>query len=125
MHSLRPEFGLQWVGSAILRLPSRAEDRTREMMAEAVTPTTALIAVGAAAAAVARVLLIGLLRARRRGGGGQQQVLALVSEMNTRMEVMVRELSEALERAQEEGRRNRFLGELGASIHLGDVLAPT
>ena len=95
------------------------------MMAEAVTPTTALIAVGAAAAALALVLLIVLLRARRRGGGGQQQVLALVSEMNTRMEVMVRELSEALERAQEEGRRNRFLGELGASIDLDEVLSRT
>src|SRR5690242_12763841 len=95
------------------------------MMAEAVTPTTALIAVGAAAAALALVLLIVLLRARRRGGGGQQQMLALVSEMNTRMEVMVRELSEALERAQEEGRRNRFLGELGASIDLDEVLSRT
>jgi diguanylate cyclase (GGDEF)-like protein len=95
------------------------------MMAEAVTATTALIAVGAAAAVLALVLLVVLVRSRRRGGGGQQQVLALVSEMNTRMEVMVRELSEALERAQEEGRRNRFLGELGASIDLDEVLART
>jgi diguanylate cyclase (GGDEF)-like protein len=38
---------------------------------------------------------------------------------------MVRELSEALERAQEEGRRNRFLGELGASIDLDEVLSRT
>ena len=52
-------------------------------------------------------------------------MLTLVSEMNTRMEVMVRELSEALERAQEEGRRNRFLGELGASIDLDEVLSRT
>jgi diguanylate cyclase (GGDEF)-like protein len=95
------------------------------MMAEAVTATTALIAVGAAAAVLALVLLIVLVRSRRRGSGGQQQVLALVSEMNTRMEGMVRELSEALERAQEEGRRNRFLGELGASIDLDEVLSRT
>jgi diguanylate cyclase (GGDEF)-like protein len=95
------------------------------MMAEAVTATTALIAVGAAAAVLALVLLVVLVRSRRRGGGGQQQVLALVSEMNTRMEVMVRELSESLERAQEEGRRNRFLGELGASIDLDEVLSRT
>jgi diguanylate cyclase (GGDEF)-like protein len=95
------------------------------MMAEAVTATTALIAVGAAAAVLALVLPVVLVRSRRRGSGGQQQVLALVSEMNTRMEVMVRELSEALERAQEEGRRNRFLGELGASIDLDEVLART
>ena len=52
-------------------------------------------------------------------------MLTLVSEMNTRMEGMVRELSEALERAQEEGRRNRFLGELGASIDLDEVLSRT
>jgi diguanylate cyclase (GGDEF)-like protein len=95
------------------------------MMADAVTATTALVAVGAAAAVLALVLLSVLVRARRRGSGGQQQVLTLVSEMNTRMEGMVRELSEALEHAQEEGRRNRFLGELGASIDLDEVLSRT
>jgi diguanylate cyclase (GGDEF)-like protein len=95
------------------------------MTMEAVTATTALVAVGAAAAVLALVLLVVVLRSRRRGGGGQQQLLALVSEMNTRMEGMVRELSEALERAQEEGRRNRFLGELGASIDLDEVLSRT
>jgi diguanylate cyclase (GGDEF)-like protein len=95
------------------------------MMADAVTATTALVAVGAAAAVLALVLLVVLVRSRRRGSGGQQQVLALVSQMNTRMEGMVRELSEALERAQEEGRRNRFLGELGASIDLDEVLSRT
>ena len=46
-------------------------------------------------------------------------------ELDTRMESMVRELSEALERAQEEGRRNRFLGELGGSIDLDEVLSRT
>jgi diguanylate cyclase (GGDEF)-like protein len=95
------------------------------MMAEAVTATTALVAVGAAAAVLALVLLVVLVRARKRGSGGQEQMLTLVSEMNTRMEGMVRELSEALERAQEEGRRNRFLGELGASIDLDEVLVRT
>src|SRR5437763_2267016 len=95
------------------------------MMAEAVTATTALIAVGAAAAVLALALVVVLVRSRRRGSGGQQQVLALVSEMNTRMEGMVRELSEALERAQEEGRRNRFLGELAGSIDLDEVLTRT
>jgi len=96
-------------------------------MADAVTATTALIAVGAVVVMLALVLLVVLVRSRRRGSdsGGQQQMLALVSEMNTRMEVMVRELSEALERAQEEGRRNRFLGELGASIDLDEVLSRT
>ena len=95
------------------------------MVAE-VTVTTALVAVGAAAAVLLVLgLLVVLLRSRRQGRVDQQQLLALASEMNARMEGMVRELSEALERAHEEGRRNRFLGELGASIDLDEVLART
>jgi diguanylate cyclase (GGDEF)-like protein len=95
------------------------------MVAE-VTVTTALVAVGAAAAVLLVLGLLGLLvRSRRQGRGDQQQLLTLASEMNARMEGMVRELSEALERAHEEGRRNRFLGELGASIDLDEVLART
>jgi diguanylate cyclase (GGDEF)-like protein len=95
------------------------------MIGEALTVTTVGVAAVAAAAALALALAIAFVRSRRRGSGGQQQVLALVSEMNVRMEVMVRELSDALERAQEEGRRNRFLGELGASIDLDEVLSRT
>jgi len=95
------------------------------MVAE-VTMTTALVAVGAAAAALLVLgLLVVLLRSRRQGRGDHEQMLALVYEMNARMEGMVRELSETLERAHEEGRRNRFLGELGASIDLDEVLART
>jgi diguanylate cyclase (GGDEF)-like protein len=45
--------------------------------------------------------------------------------MNTRMEGMVSELTEALERAQEEGRRNRMLGELAGTIDLDEVLTRT
>ena len=95
------------------------------MVVEAVTAATGLVAVGAAAVLLALALLVVVVRARRRGRGEQEQVLRLVSEMNARMESTVRELSEALERAQEETRRNRFLGELGASIDLDEVLART
>ena len=95
------------------------------MGADVVTATTVIAAASAALATLALVSMAALVRSRRRGKGGQQQVLALVSKMNTRMEAMVRELSEALERAQEEGRRNRFLGELGASIDLDEVLSRT
>jgi len=45
--------------------------------------------------------------------------------MNARMESMVGELSEALEHAQEEGRRNRMLGELAGTIDLDEVLTRT
>ncbi len=95
------------------------------MIADVLTATTVLVAVGAALATLALVSVTAFVRSRRRGKDGQQQVLALVSEMNTRMESMVRELSEALEHAQEEGRRNRFLGELGGSIDLDEVLSRT
>jgi diguanylate cyclase (GGDEF)-like protein len=95
------------------------------MVADAVTATTLLVAAGAAAATLVLVLLAMLVRSRRRGRNDQEHVLELVSEMNVRMEGMVRELSEALERAQEEARRNRFLGELGSSIDLDEVLSRT
>jgi diguanylate cyclase (GGDEF)-like protein len=91
-----------------------------------VTVTTALVAVGAAVAALLVLgLLVALVRSRRRGRGDREQVLALVSELHARVEAISRELSEALERAKEEGRRSRFLGELGASIDLDEVLART
>jgi diguanylate cyclase (GGDEF)-like protein len=95
------------------------------MMADVVTATTVIAAAAAALATLALVSVVAFVRSRRRGKGGQQQVLALLSKLNTRMEAMVRELSEALERAQEESRRNRFLGELGGSIDLDEVLSRT
>ena len=48
-----------------------------------------------------------------------------VTQINDRMERMVRELSHALERVQEEHRRSSVLGELGASIDLDEVLTRT
>jgi diguanylate cyclase (GGDEF)-like protein len=94
------------------------------MVAEAVTTTTALVAVGAAVATLL-LISIALFVRSRRSGDGQQQMLVLVSEMNARMEAMVRELSVSLEQAQEEGRRNRYLTELAGSIDLDEVLSRT
>ena len=92
-------------------------------MEDVATTSTVLVAIGAALGTL--VVVLGILALRRRGSRDQQDATELVSEMNTRMERMVRELSEALERAQEEGRRNRFLGELGRSIDLDEVLSHT
>src|SRR5947199_4774298 len=94
------------------------------MMVEAVTTTTVLVAVGAAVATLALVSIVLFMRSRRPSGEGEQ-MLALVSEMNNRMEAMVRELALSLERAQEEGRRNRYLTELAGSIDLDEVLSRT
>src|SRR5881394_1862587 len=94
-------------------------------MVDAVTNTTALVVAGAAVAAVLLVALALFLNSRRSRSDGQEQLLLLVGEMNTRMESMVRELAESLERAQEEGRRNRYLTELAGSIDLDEVLSRT
>jgi diguanylate cyclase (GGDEF)-like protein len=95
------------------------------MMVEAVTSTTVLVAAGAALATLLLVSIALFVRSRHSKPAGGQELLALVSEMNTRMESMIRELSESLERAQEEGRRNRYLTELAGSIDLDEVLART
>ena len=94
-------------------------------MMAAVTTTTVLVAAGAALATLLLVSLVLLVRSRRSSRGGEQQLLEVVSEMNERMETMVRELSDSLERAQEEGRRNRYLTELAGSIDLDEVLSRT
>jgi diguanylate cyclase (GGDEF)-like protein len=84
-----------------------------------------IVVVALGAGLVTLVLVLGVLGLRRRGHRDQREAIELVSEMNRRMERTVRELSEALERAQEEGRRNRFLGQLGGSIDLDEVLEHT
>ncbi len=94
-------------------------------MMAAVTTTTVLVAAGAALATLVLVSLALLVRSRRSSRGGEEQLVELVSEMNARMESMVRELSDSLERAQEEGRRNRYLTELAGSIDLDEVLSRT
>src|SRR3982751_1986126 len=95
------------------------------MMVAAVTTTTVLVAAGAALATLVLVSLALLVRSRRSSRGGEEQLVELVSEMNARRESMVRELSDSLERAQEEGRRNRYLTELAGSIDLDEVLSRT
>jgi diguanylate cyclase (GGDEF)-like protein len=92
-------------------------------MADVAASTTVLVALGAAL--VTLLVVLAVLGLRRRGGRDRREAMELVSEMNLRMEKTVRELSEALERAQEEGRRNRFLGQLGGSIDLDEVLEHT
>jgi diguanylate cyclase (GGDEF)-like protein len=87
------------------------------------TDTVVLLAVASALAEVLLVLLVlWLLRPR---GSKSAEVAELVADMNARMEAMVHELAEALERAQEEGRRSRFLGELAGTIDLDEVLTRT
>src|SRR5687767_4182587 len=88
------------------------------------TMTTILIACGAALAAMALAATIFLL-GRRSGGAGEDRLAAMAAQLDERMEAMVRDLSDALERAREENRRSRVLGELGGTIDLDEVLTRT
>jgi two-component system cell cycle response regulator len=86
--------------------------------------TTILIACAAAVAATALVVAVFLL-GRRSGGATDAKLNAVAAQIDERMQAMVRDLSEALERAQEENRRSRVLGELGGTIDLDEVLTRT
>jgi diguanylate cyclase (GGDEF)-like protein len=93
---------------------------------EPVGVTTIVVSVGAAVAALVLLLLVlWLVRGAGKSGQRDERLAELVADMNTRMESMVSELSEALEHAQEEGRRNRMLGELAGTIDLDEVLTRT
>jgi diguanylate cyclase (GGDEF)-like protein len=93
---------------------------------ELVGVTTIVVSVAAAAAALVVLLLVlWLVRGAGKSGQRDERLAELVADMNTRMESMVAELSEALEHAQEEGRRNRMLGELAGTIDLDEVLTRT
>src|SRR5215218_952288 len=82
--------------------------------------TIALAAVGAALATLLIVLLVLWIRAR--GRKSEEQVAEAVRELEKRMDMMVRELTDTIERTQHEGQRTRMLGELAGSIDLDEVL---
>ena len=88
------------------------------------TPIVVAIAAGAAAVALLLVVLW-LVRGAGKGVHSDERLADLVADMNSRMETMVSELSEALELAQEQGRRNQMLGELAGTIDLDEVLTRT
>jgi diguanylate cyclase (GGDEF)-like protein len=86
--------------------------------------TTTIIACGAALVAMALAAAVFLL-GRRSGRAAEERLATLAAQVDERMEAMVRDLSEALERAQAEIRRSRVLGELGGTIDLDEVLTRT
>ncbi len=84
--------------------------------------------IGLAAALVACIaafmVFFGVL-VRRNSKRSDARVSASVEELEARMGALARELTEALRRAEEETGRNRFLGEIGSTLLLEDVLAAT
>ena len=88
--------------------------------------TTALVAVTAALATLVVVLLVILLT--RRPPAREPRVEAPPPAPvagDGRVQEVVRELTTALERAQEENRRGRFLAQLAGALDLDEVLART
>jgi diguanylate cyclase (GGDEF)-like protein len=80
------------------------------------------------AALGALVLLLAVLLAlvgRRSRRRADERVGAVIQTLEKRMDELAVELSGAVERAEEEGRRSRFLGEIAGSIDMDEVLART
>ena len=87
--------------------------------------TTALVGLGAALVTLGLVLLVVLVARRGRAADepeGTTELALAVRELNSRMDGLFRELTQALERSQDGERRSRHLGELAGSIDLDEVL---
>jgi diguanylate cyclase (GGDEF)-like protein len=85
--------------------------------------TNVLIGISAGLAALVVFLLVLLILRKRAGSSADERVAEVVASLNARMDELGQELASALERAEEEGRRSRILGDLVGSIDLDDVLA--
>jgi diguanylate cyclase (GGDEF)-like protein len=87
---------------------------------------TPLIVIAAALGGCVVLLAILLaLVGRRSGKRADERVGAVVQTLEKRMDELAKELAGAVERAEEEGRRSRFLGEIAGSIDMDEVLART
>ena len=85
--------------------------------------TTTLIA-----CAIVATMLLGVvvfLLGRRSASSAETRLHAVAAQIDERMQAMVLDLSQALERAQEETRRSRALGDLSGTIDLDEVVART
>jgi diguanylate cyclase (GGDEF)-like protein len=78
------------------------------------TTLVALLVVGA-----------GVLLTRRSEATTEERMTLVITDLHDRMDSMRVELQAALEAAQEESRRHRFVGELAGSIDLDEVLTRT
>jgi diguanylate cyclase (GGDEF)-like protein len=83
--------------------------------------TTAVIAVLAFAAAAA-LATIALTRRLSPSTDSSDHLAKAVDEMRLKMDELSQDLSQALERAERESRRNRLFGELGGSIDLQELM---
>jgi diguanylate cyclase (GGDEF)-like protein len=84
--------------------------------------TTVLVAFGTTLATLC-VVGFGLWLSRRGALSREERMSLVIGDLNARMEAMRGELEQALDTAQEEVRRNRFVGELAGSIDLDEVVS--
>ncbi len=77
-----------------------------------------------AAALVAAAVLVGFVVRRRQPASAppNEELVRAVDEMRSKMDELAGELSGALERAEQESRRNRLFGELGGTIDLEELM---
>jgi diguanylate cyclase (GGDEF)-like protein len=85
--------------------------------------TNVLIGISAGLGALVLFLVVLLIVRKRADSSADERVAEVVASLNARMDELGHELASALERAEEEGRRSRILGDLVGSIDLDDVLA--
>jgi len=87
---------------------------------------TLVIVLAVALGVCAVVALAMLLRVRSRTSRDvEAQVNATVETLETRLEDLARELTSAVQRAEEEARRSRFLAQIGTTIDLDEALGST
>jgi diguanylate cyclase (GGDEF)-like protein len=74
---------------------------------------------------VAAAIVVGVIVSRRTPAASappNEDLVRAVDEMRTKMDELAGGLSEALERAEQESRRNRLFGEIGNSIDLEELM---
>jgi diguanylate cyclase (GGDEF)-like protein len=84
--------------------------------------TTAVIAVVAFVVASTLLTIVLVRRAGQTSPKPNDDLVRAVDEMRVKMDELSQDLSEALDRAERESRRNRLFGELGGSIDLQELM---
>ena len=84
--------------------------------------TTSVIVVAGALVALAAVALVLVRRSGAPPPEPSESLVRAVDEMRLKMDELSNDLSEALDRAERESRRNRLFGELGGSIDLEELM---
>ena len=103
-------------------MPARLDCGSGKGWGAAISSGTTIILIIAAVALLGLVGLAVALGRRKPTSPRDDRLVAAVDEMRTRMDDLGRDLSQALERAERESKRNRFLSDLGSSIEFDELL---